>query len=142
MSLLLRKRWSRLAVHAVAASLLARLLAVALHVAPLSQIGIGDGGGSFRTILICSAHGLRSVAVDDQGNVIDAPPPADPGKSAHACPICLAVGGCGLAVPPNTSSIHAPTTAVLIAWRPLQGTATSPLAAVHRNRGPPPSAAV
>jgi len=120
------------------ACLAMQALAVAIHAPATSRIATASIGGPLEFVVICSAHGTRTIAVDADGNEVD-PPRHDAGFN---CPLCLVLGGVALASPASAGGVD-------VSWAPVL---PRPLAVVpvlysavphtYTARGPPSAIAV
>jgi hypothetical protein len=81
--------------------LLLNAMMFAWHVPGLSVQGQLAHELGYRTIVICSGQGFRTIVVDSNGQRV--PHPQAPGprheQASKSCPVCIALGGLVLALP-------------------------------------------
>jgi len=125
------------AVLAVACVLL-QALATAFHAPALAGLGASSVNGPLQAIVICSAHGIRTITVDAEGNPVEAPAPVD---TRLSCQMCLVLGGTALAPPASGAVIAVAVTSARMAPPAHDGAPRGMSVRSHQIRGPPASAA-
>ena len=124
-----------------AASLFVQTILLVLHLpliakpgAPVAQPGLIAFAGPLQSVLICSAHGTRSITLDAGGNPVEAPNAPD---LPQHCPLCVTPAAFALAGVVPDDIVPPMTTVPRIRWVAPDPMPHGRAMALHRNRGPP-----
>lgn len=129
-------RWHPIAAMLAIVGIVAHTMVSAFHV-PIALAALADPASEIFSAVICSTGGgLKTLTLDADGNPVEAPPhPRDPSKT---CPLCAALGDCGLAPPATSPPLEAPLSDAFPRLPADVSSASGCPGGVPHNRGPPP----